>query len=72
MTHKVISWAQIALSAIFLTGYFAVLIMFILGYVTTPAGWKDALTVLLGVITTNVGNIIMFWFQRQRVTTPNR
>lgn len=66
MTPKVISFAQIALSAIFLAGYFAVLILFITGFVKTPPEWKEALIALLGVITAGVGLILSFWFSRSR------
>ena len=58
--------AQIALSIVFIGGYFAVLVMFLLGYIRTPPTWKDALTALLGVITGGVLTILSYWFARQR------
>jgi len=58
--------AQIALSVIFILGYFAVLGMFLFGFIKTPPTWKDALTALLGVITGGVMTIIGYWFSRQR------
>ena len=66
MTPKVISFAQIGLSVVFLLGYFAVLILFITGQVKTPPDWKEALIALLGVITAGVGGILNFWFSRSR------
>lgn len=66
MTPKVISFAQIGLSVVFLLGYFAVLILFITGQVKTPPDWKEALIALLGVITGGVGTILAFWFARSR------
>lgn len=66
MTSRIISIAQIALSAVFLIGYFAVLILFVLGYIKTPAEWKEALIALLGVITGGIGTILSFWFARSR------
>lgn len=70
MTHKATCLAQIILSAIFLAGYFTVLVLFLMGYVLTPPSWKDALTALLGVITAGVMTILNFWFARQRSNTP--
>jgi len=58
--------AQIAISLLFLTGYFAVLAMFLTGWVKTPEMWRDALIALLGVITGGVGVILAFWFARSR------
>ena len=66
---RLIAGAQIALSAVFLLGYFAVLVLFLLGKIHTPETWKDALVALLGVITGGVGIILNFWFSRSR-TTP--
>lgn len=66
MTPKIISAAQVALSAIFLAGYFVVLVLFITGRVSTPTDWKEALIALLGVITAGVGLILNFWFSRSR------
>jgi len=66
MTNRIISMAQIILSVVFLGGYFSILIVFLLGFVRTPADWKDALVALLGVLTAGVGVILSFWFSRQR------
>jgi hypothetical protein len=67
-TERLIGFAQIALSALFLAGYFAVLSAFLFGWIKTPPEWRDALTALLGVITGSVGTIITFWFSRSRPT----
>lgn len=63
---RLIATAQLILSGVFLGGYFAVLVMFLLGYIHTPVEWKDALIALLGVITGGVGVILSFWFSRSR------
>lgn len=65
MEH-VVARAQIVLSAVFLTGYFAMLALFILGHVHTPETWKDTLAALLSVLTAGVLLILNYWFQRQR------
>lgn len=66
MTPRVISIAQVGLSALFLAGYFAVLVLFVTGHIKTPPEWKEALIALLGVITAGVGHILSFWFSRSR------
>jgi Zn-dependent protease with chaperone function len=66
MTPRIISYAQVGLSAIFLLGYFAVLVLFLTGRIATPPEWKEALIALLGVITGGVGTILAFWFSRSR------
>lgn len=63
---RLVAYAQIALSVMFLGGYFAVLGLFLLGLVKTDPQWKDALIALLGVITGAVGVIMAFWFNRSR------
>ena len=70
MTPKVISTAQVGLSALFLLGYFVILILFVTGHIKTPAEWKEALIALLGVITGGVGTILGFWFARSREHQP--
>jgi H+/Cl- antiporter ClcA len=66
MTPRVISYAQIGLSAVFLLGYFVVLVLFVTGHIRTPPEWKEALIALLGVITGGIGTILSFWFARSR------
>lgn len=63
---RLIAWAQIGLSVLFVLGYFVILVLFLLGYIQTPPAWKDALTALLGVITASVVQIMGYWFARQR------
>jgi uncharacterized membrane protein YccC len=71
MTPRIISYAQIGLSVLFLAGYFAVLVVFLMGYVKTPPEWKEALIALLGVITGSVLTIVGFWFSRSRESATN-
>jgi hypothetical protein len=66
MTHRTVAIAQIGLSILFIVGYFITLGLFILGYIRTPPVWKDAIMVLLGVVTGSVGTVIAYWFSRQR------
>lgn len=66
MTALGIARAQIALSAIFLIGYFAMLALFLLGFIRTPPEWKDQLGILIGVLTAGVMLILQFWFSRSR------
>lgn len=70
MTPRVISYAQIGLSAAFLLGYFMVLVLFVTGHIRTPPEWKEALIALLGVITGGIGTILSFWFSRTREREP--
>lgn len=67
---RVIAYAQIGLSAVFLLGYFAVLVLFVTGHIKTPPEWKEALIALLGVITGGIGTILAFWFSRSRHNEP--
>jgi hypothetical protein len=72
VTHRETGYAQILLSAIFITGYFWVLYAFIEGRVKVPVDWRDAMITLLGVLTANVGMICGYWFSRQRQSAePN-
>jgi Zn-dependent protease with chaperone function len=66
VTPKVISSAQVALSWLYTTGYFAVLAAFILGYAKPPPDWKDAVTALLGALTAGQLMVLQFWFSRSR------
>lgn len=65
-TERLIGFAQISLSVLFLVGYFGILALFLFGIIKTPAEWKDALTALLGVLTAAVGTVMSFWFNRYR------
>ena len=68
---RLIATAQVILSVAFLVGYFSILAIFLLGWIRTPAEWKDALITLLGVLTAGVGIVLSFWFQRQRNTNDS-
>lgn len=65
-TERLVGFAQITISVLFLAGYFAVLGLFLLGLVKTSPEWRDALIALLGVITGAVGTVMSFWFSRSR------
>lgn len=65
-TARSVARAQIVLSVVFLAGYFAMLALFLLGYIRTPPEWKDQLGILLGVLTGGAMTIIQFWFSRSR------
>ena len=43
--------AQIGLSILFLSGYFVVLILFMLGFARVPVDYKEAFAGLLGLMT---------------------
>lgn len=68
----IIAAAQIALSAIFLAGYFVLVGLFITGKVATPIEWKDTLAALLSVLTAGVLTILAFWFNRSRTMPEAR
>lgn len=65
---RIVAAAQIALSVLYVGGYFLMLALFLTGHVRTPVEWKDQLTALLGVLTSGVLTILGFWFARQRPT----
>ncbi len=71
MTHRATAYAQIILSAIFLTGYFVTLWDFVHGRVHVPVEWKDTLGSLLSVLTASVLQILSYWFARQRGSTDS-
>ena len=66
MTQRIVATAQIALSAVFLIGYFVMLALFLLGKIATPPEWRDQLGILLGVLTAGVMLVLQFWFSRSR------
>lgn len=70
VTARVQASAQVALSILFLAGYFAMLALFLLGKIYTPPEWRDQLGILLGVLTSGVLIIINFWFTRERPREP--
>lgn len=65
-TERLVGFAQIALSVIFVAGYFLTVGLFILGYVRTPPAWEEILKTLLGLLTAGVLLILQFWFSRSR------
>jgi hypothetical protein len=70
MNERLIAWAQIALSVLFLTGYFTVLILFMLGFAKVPTDYKEAFAGLLSLMTGGGLTVLYFWFQRSRTVTP--
>lgn len=68
LTHVGTAYFQFLLSITFCVGYFWVLREFMSGQVKVPTEFKDVFIALLGIITANLGNILQFWFARQRVS----
>lgn len=69
-TERLVGFAQVVMSVVFVTGYFCVLGLFLLGYVKAPVEWKDVLTALISLLTAGVLLILQFWFSRSRPHTP--
>lgn len=65
-TERLVGFAQVALSTLFVGGYFVVLGLFVLGYVKTPEEWQEILKTLLSLLTAGVLLILQFWFSRSR------
>jgi hypothetical protein len=59
-----------ALSILFVGGYFYVLLDFIHGKISVPLEWKDVLQTLLSLLTAGVLMILQFWFLRSRPQDP--
>lgn len=60
---KVNYWPQIAISALYIGGYFTILSLLLssrLGAIDPQ--WKEPATLLIGVLTTSVPTILAFWF----------
>ena len=70
MNERLIAWAQIALSVLFLVGYFTVLILFMLGFARIPTDYKEAFAGLLSLMTGGGLTVLYFCFQRSRTVTP--
>jgi hypothetical protein len=68
LTHVGTAYFQFLLSVTFCVGYFWVLKEFMSGQVKVPTEFKDVFIALLGIITANLGNILQFWFARQRAS----
>lgn len=71
MNDKFTALAQLFLSALFLTGYFVVIILFMLGYAQVPTDYKEAFSGLLSLMTGGGLTILYFWFSRTRTTQPD-
>lgn len=69
MTDRGIAIAQILLAFMFVGGYFAVVVLFLLGYVRVPVDYKEAFVALLGVCTASLVQIVSYFFARQRAST---
>lgn len=70
--HKLlVMTAQVVLSALFIAGYFYLVIQFLQGKVHVPENYKDMFMTLLGVLTAGVMLILNFWFSRTRPTAAN-
>lgn len=68
VSHSIIAWAQVLISAIFIAGYFLTLYDFVHGHVHVPIEWKDTLQALLSLLTAGVLLILNFWFARHRAS----
>jgi uncharacterized YccA/Bax inhibitor family protein len=66
VNERVIAYSQVGLTVLFFGCYFFVLYAFMDGRVRVPADFRDAFMALLGVITANLGQIISYFFARQR------
>ncbi len=69
MTDRGVAIAQVLLAFMFVCGYFAVVVLFLLGYVKVPIDYKEAFVALLGVSTASLVQIVSYFFARQRATT---
>lgn len=52
---------QVVISAVFLIGYFSLIVMITIGSVAIPDKYQQMYTALLGVITVGVPQILNFW-----------
>lgn len=68
LSHKLTAYFQASLSVLFVSGYFWVLFLFLLGKVHVPGEYHDAILTLLGVLTGALSAILNFWFSRQRLS----
>lgn len=71
MMDAYVAKSQFWLSMLFLSGYFAVLILFMLGYSDIPEALRDVFSSLVSLQTAGGLAIIYFWFQRQRGSQSN-
>lgn len=70
INDKFIAAAQLLLSVLYTAGFFAVLIMFMLGFAKVPDKFDNAFTGLLNLLTAAQLAIVYFWFQRTRSSAP--
>ncbi len=70
MTDRGVACAQIGLAFAFVLGYFAVVTLFLLGVVHVPESYKEVFGALIVFCTAQLGQIISYFFSRQRVSTP--
>lgn len=68
ITHRTAAFAQIGLSMLYITGFFALVYLFVDGKIGTPKEWENVLMVLIGALTGGVGQILTYWFSRQRTS----
>ena len=68
LTHRATAYAQIVLSVMFSVGYFTLLFDFARGNIHVPATMEDPFKMLLTFLTANLGQVIGFWFSRQRAS----
>lgn len=70
MTDRGVAIAQIVLAFFFVLGYFTVLVLFLLGFVKVPGEYKESFMTLLGFSTAALGQIVSYFFARQRASNP--
>ena len=66
MTDRAIALSQIALSVLFFSGYFAVVVLFLLGHSQVPPELRDIFSGLIGLLSAGGLMILQFWFSRSR------
>lgn len=59
--------AQLLLSVVFFIGYFACVILFMLGYSRIPDGMREMFTGLVSLMSAGGLMIVQFWFNRSRL-----
>ena len=68
LTHRATAYAQILLSLLFTVGYFILLNEFVHGRIQVAEKLEPVFTALVTFLTANLGQIIGFWFMRQRTS----
>jgi hypothetical protein len=72
MNERIIAGAQIGLSVLYTVGYFAIVIMFMLGYAEVPDRFENMFTGLINLLSAAQLAVIYFWFQRTRPKTDDQ